>query len=135
MWSEKYHKWQIECHKIIKLRKQKRLLAVTALIAYLKNKNENKVRQNKRYWVHPLWKLREEHGFYHVIFPVVCLEESRMKNYFRMTHTQFENLLCKVGEMLSKQKLTREPIPSAERLALTLRFVSFIKLELILMNN
>ncbi|XP_024870596.1 uncharacterized protein LOC112453845 [Temnothorax curvispinosus] len=67
---------------------------------------------------------RKTYGFYHAIFPIIILEESRFRNYFRMSPTQFENLLCLVTPFITKQMVIREPISAAERLSLTLRFLA-----------
>ncbi|KYN06577.1 Putative nuclease HARBI1 [Cyphomyrmex costatus] len=80
--------------------------------------------RKKRYWVHPIFKERYNHGFYHAIFPVITLEETRFRNYFRMTPTQFENLLSLVAPFITKQTVIREPISAAERLCLTIRFLA-----------
>ncbi|XP_077257583.1 uncharacterized protein LOC143894819 isoform X2 [Temnothorax americanus] len=63
-------------------------------------------------------------GFYHAIFPVIILEEARFRNYFRMTPTQFKELLILIAPFIMKQRVIREPISAAERLCLTLRFLA-----------
>ncbi|KYN18780.1 hypothetical protein ALC57_08894 [Trachymyrmex cornetzi] len=42
-----------------------------------------------------------------------------------MSATEFEELLGLVGPAISKQYVVRDPISAPERLALTLRFISF----------
>lgn len=59
-------------------------------------------------------------GFYHAIFLIL---DSRFMNYCRMSATEFEELLCLVGPMISKRYVVRDPISAPERLALTLKFV------------
>ncbi|XP_070515353.1 uncharacterized protein [Cardiocondyla obscurior] len=79
----------------------------------------------KRYWVAPIFKTRKLHGFYHAILPNIILEDSTFKNYFRMSTTQFEELLQIVEPHLRKQITPfREPISAAERLCLTLRYLA-----------
>ncbi|EFN74598.1 hypothetical protein EAG_01839, partial [Camponotus floridanus] len=63
------------------------------------------------------------HGFYSAIFPVMSLCESRFRNYFRMTATQFEELLL-MASQITKQTVIRKPISAEERLSLTLKFLA-----------
>lgn len=73
------------------------------------------------------------HGFYHAIFPVVSLHESRFRNYFRMTAVQFEELLHLVAPLITKQTMIREPISAEERLSMTIRLALKI-IQLYLFN-
>lgn len=79
--------------------------------------------QKKHFWVHPLFQLRHIYGFYEAIFPTLSLHGDKFQNYLRITTIQFEELLCLVGSLISKQNAIREPIPAAARLAMTLRLV------------
>lgn len=54
----------------------------------------------------------------------MSLHESRFRNYFRMTATQFEELLLMVAPQISKQTVIRKSISAEERLSLTLRFLA-----------
>ncbi|XP_036143028.1 protein ALP1-like [Monomorium pharaonis] len=120
----KYQVWLQECNqKLLKREQIKR----KALIALLINEVQKKKKRNyskKRYWVEPIFQERKLHGFYHAIFPVITLEDSRFRNYFRMSVTQYEELLCIIAPSLTKQTVIREPIPPAERLSMTLRFLA-----------
>lgn len=118
----KYQVWLQECNiKLLKREQIKRKVLVALLI----NEVQKKKRRNyskKRYWVEPVFQERKLHGFYHAIFPVITLEDSRFRNYFRMNVAQFEELLCMIAPSITKQTVIREPIPPAERLSMTLRF-------------
>lgn len=59
------------------------------------------------------------------------LHESRFRNYFRMTATQFEELLLMVAPQITKKTVIRKPISAEERLSLTLRLL----LTIIIDNN
>ncbi|XP_071626679.1 uncharacterized protein [Temnothorax longispinosus] len=78
----------------------------------------------KRFWVSPICSQREKHGFFKAILPSLQLEHLGFYNYFRMSSTKMEELLTLVGEDLKKQNCIRKPIPPAQRLALTLRFLA-----------
>lgn len=124
MFAYKYRAWLNECTTIInqkkKENKRKKLLA--ALAIYELQKEKEKVYNEKRFWVHPIFQERHTHGFFHAIFPVISLHESQFRNYFRMTATQFEELLLLVAPQITKQTVLREPISTSERLSLTLRY-------------
>ncbi|XP_071638920.1 uncharacterized protein [Temnothorax longispinosus] len=121
---KKYDMWLHECAKKISEQNQrKKQLLATVLINEL-HKQKRRNYRRKRYWVNPIFIERYNHGFYHPIFPVIILEEARFRNYFRMTPTQFEELLILIAPFIMKQRVIREPISAAERLCLTLRFLA-----------
>lgn len=83
----KYHTWLNKCTKIINKKKkenERKKIFATLTILNLQKETE-KVYCEKRYWVEPIFQKRHTHGFYHAIFPVISLHESRFRNYFRMT--------------------------------------------------
>ncbi|XP_011868296.1 PREDICTED: uncharacterized protein LOC105562239 [Vollenhovia emeryi] len=65
---------------------------------------------------------RRKHGFYYASMPKLTPE--KFQNYYRMTATQFEELLHLVAPAIIKQTVIREPLPPAERLSITLRYLS-----------
>jgi len=121
----KYYEWMVECANVINLRnsevQKRRTVAATAVIVAMKD--EKRKYKKKKYWVAEIFNNRAVHGFYHAIFPILRLEDPRFINYCRMSATEFEELLCLVGPIISKQYVVRDPISAPERLALTLRFV------------
>lgn len=130
MYQHKYYTWLNECNiKLFEKKEQHKAALAAICINIIKVKNQNKRNyRKKRYWVEAMLKERNTYGFYHAIFPVITLEQSRFRNYFRMSSTQFENLLCLVAPFITKQTVIREPISAGERLSLTLRLVNNIKL-------
>lgn len=122
----KYYEWMVECANVIKLRnleiQKTRIAAAIAMIAAIE-KNKRRKYKKKKYWVAEIFENRAVYGFYHAIFPMLRLEDSRFINYCRMSATEFEKLLCLVEPTISKQYVVRDPISAPERLALTLRFV------------
>lgn len=126
MYQHKYYTWLNECNiKLFEKKEQHKAALAAICINIIKVKNQNKRNyRKKRYWVEAMLKERNTYGFYHAIFPVITLEQSRFRNYFRMSSTQFENLLCLVAPFITKQTVIREPISAGERLSLTLRFLA-----------
>lgn len=119
---KKYYMWLSECKKLSEQNQQRKKLLAAILINELQ-KQERRNYRRKRYWVNPIFIEWYNHGFYHAIFPVIILEEARFRNYFRMTPTQFEELLNLIAPFIMKQIVIREPISAAERLCLTLRLI------------
>ncbi|KYM99500.1 hypothetical protein ALC62_09752 [Cyphomyrmex costatus] len=92
------------------------MLLGVLVVAVAKKKRCSK----KRYWVSPLLQKRFEHGFYNALLPTLRLEDLRFNNYFRMSASEFEDLLMIVGPRLQKMYIVRKPISAAERLSVTL---------------
>lgn len=118
--AHKNYVWLKECAEKLAEQNEKRKQILAALLINEVCKQKRSYRR-KRFWIHPVFTKRRDHGFYHAIFPVIALEESRFRNYFRMTPTQFEDLLNIVAPFITKQAMVREPISATERLCLTLR--------------
>lgn len=107
MLQHKYYNWLNECNVKLFERKEQHKAALAAICVHIyKEKNKKKFRK-KRYWVERMLQERKTHGFYHAIFPVITLEQSRFRNYFRMSSTQFENLLSLVTPLIIKQTVIR----------------------------
>ncbi|XP_024893227.1 uncharacterized protein LOC112468333 [Temnothorax curvispinosus] len=123
-WYTYYLNCQFECAQIIAQQcanAHKQKLAHVAEYVFLKKKRSY---SRKRFWVSPICSQREKHGFFKAILPSLQLEHLGFYNYFRMFSTKMEELLTLVGEDLKKQNCIRKPIPPAQRLALTLRFLA-----------
>ncbi|XP_067217094.1 putative nuclease HARBI1 [Linepithema humile] len=104
--------------------KKRRILVLCAFMRKLQ-KNEKRPYRKKQYWVAPYLKDRPEHSFYYVSIPKLTIENGvRFHNYFRMSATQFEELLSIVGPLLIKENVIREPIQPKERLMITLRYLA-----------
>ncbi|KAH0567767.1 hypothetical protein KQX54_013467 [Cotesia glomerata] len=79
-----YQIWIYECQKLIQERKiaemrKKRILAALFLNEVgLFKRNYTK----KRYWVHPLFKLRYDHGFSKAIFPTLFIISGKIRKLF-----------------------------------------------------
>ncbi|KAG0443057.1 hypothetical protein HPB47_015335 [Ixodes persulcatus] len=79
-----------------------------------------------REWVRSLLRSRETFGEYHHLVRDMRLDNGQdCYQYFRMTRQRFDHLLSLVGPSLQKETtFWREPIPPAERLALTIRYLA-----------
>ncbi|XP_071642980.1 uncharacterized protein [Temnothorax longispinosus] len=124
----KYQAWITQCQKIIdEARKQKtwrKRVGAALIINEIMRLKKKRAYKKKRFWVHPFFQLRHIHGFYEALFPTLSLYGDKFQNYLRVTTIQFEELLCLVGPLISKQNAIREPIPAAARLAMTLRYLA-----------
>lgn len=81
-----------------------------------------KKRKQKRFWVRNIFANRKNQGaFYNLLQEMRLGDSEKYYNYLRMSSETFKKLLRIVGPRLTKLYCVREPIPPAERLALTLR--------------
>ncbi len=77
-------------------------------------------RQQRRWWVRPIFARRAEQGDYSNLFQELRKDEDKFFAYCRMTTAQFDMLLNMVTPKLLKNS-KRSAICPGERLALTLR--------------
>ncbi|XP_011858353.1 PREDICTED: uncharacterized protein LOC105555915 [Vollenhovia emeryi] len=126
--SHSVEKWVAECKQIMEKEKRKRTLRKRLLMVFVCDQiiklNAKRNYRQKRFWVHPLFQLRRYHGFYEAIFPTLSLFGDKFHDYLRITPTQFEELLLLIGPIIAKQNAIRESIPTAARLALTMRYLA-----------
>lgn len=66
-------------------------------------------------------KKRHQTGFYYLVYPILKLDDLRFYNYFRMTVTQFEELLQMIAPKITREYVVREPIGAEQRLIICLR--------------
>lgn len=82
----------------------------------------NHKKKRKRNWVHDVNLKRKECGEYNHLMKHLRDDEIKFKEYFRMTQTQFDNILTLIKDDIEKKSLNyRDSIPPEERLALCLR--------------
>ena len=104
---------------------KKRICALALLVMLDKVENED-IGRRKIFWVRKIFQERKKYGLYHILTAELRLFD---KEYFfrfvRLTPQRFEHLLSLVGPhlQLTTTKM-REPISSAERLVLTMRFLA-----------
>ncbi|KAK5613735.1 hypothetical protein CRENBAI_016875 [Crenichthys baileyi] len=81
-----------------------------------------KRRQRRRPWVHQILQGREQFGEYHHLLQELRLDDGRFQLYFRLSRTQFEDLLSRVGRRIGLRDTNyRRCSPAAERLSICLR--------------
>ncbi|MEQ2249263.1 hypothetical protein ILYODFUR_027556 [Ilyodon furcidens] len=83
-----------------------------------------KRRRRQLPWVHQILQGREQFGDYHHLLQELRLDDGRFQRYFRLSRTQFEDLLSRVGRQISLQDTNyRHYIPAADRLSICLRHI------------
>ena len=103
--------------------RKKKICALALLVMLDKVENKHK---GRRFWVRKIFQERKKYGLYHILTAELRLFD---KEYFfrfvRLTPQRFEHLLSLVGPhlQLTTTKM-REPISSAERLVLRMRFLT-----------
>uniref|UniRef100_A0A3P9KWN5 DDE Tnp4 domain-containing protein n=1 Tax=Oryzias latipes TaxID=8090 RepID=A0A3P9KWN5_ORYLA len=87
--------------------------------------NAERRRKRRRFWVHPIIMRREEHGEFYRLIQELKMYHERFRGYFRMSVSEFENLLHQLAPSLTKEQTHyRKPIDPEKRLAVCLRFLS-----------
>ncbi|KAI7806549.1 hypothetical protein IRJ41_007875 [Triplophysa rosa] len=72
----------------------------------------------RKYWVHPVLRLRNEEGEFHLLIMELRDYPDRFKIYFRMSVAQFDALLAILKPHIKKKTTNfREPIDPEQRLA------------------
>lgn len=85
-----------------------------------------KKKRRRSCWVRKWIARRPKFGAYASLLTELVIEDpGQYKKFLRMTPALLEELLTKVGPVISKKETKlREPIPAKEKLALTLRFLA-----------
>ncbi|MED6285349.1 hypothetical protein CHARACLAT_028406 [Characodon lateralis] len=79
--------------------------------------------RRRRPWVHEILQGQEQFGDYHHLLQELelHLDDGRFQRYFRLSRTQFKDLLSRVGRRISLRDTNyRRCIPAAERLSICL---------------
>ncbi|XP_034006688.1 protein ANTAGONIST OF LIKE HETEROCHROMATIN PROTEIN 1-like [Trematomus bernacchii] len=78
-----------------------------------------------RFWVHPILRKRQQRGEYHCLVQELRLDDHLFHQYFRMSKNVFDELLGKVGPLITKVDTNMHvSIGPAERLAICLRYLA-----------
>lgn len=101
------------------MRTRRRVLLLALLYIIRRKRNVRK----RRFWVHPILQLKQQQGDWHNLVREMQLQNDKTYfNYMRMPPTMFDNILSRVGPLITKQKTNwRIPVPPAARLSMTLR--------------
>ena len=83
-------------------------------------------RRNRKVWIRDWIKDRPKKGVYHQLVQELRLSDiNSYRNFLRMDAATFDELLSKVGPLITYQDtIMRKAISPGERLALTLRFLA-----------
>ncbi|KAM7313999.1 protein ANTAGONIST OF LIKE HETEROCHROMATIN PROTEIN 1 [Ixodes scapularis] len=79
----------------------------------------------RRWWVRPIWQNRRRESEFHTSMPLLISGDTEyFQKYYKMRPEKFEELHSLVETPLTRAYLTREPLLSRARLAMTLRYLS-----------
>ncbi|XP_058628314.1 uncharacterized protein zgc:194221 [Onychostoma macrolepis] len=79
----------------------------------------------RRVWVHQILQRHTQLGEFHQLLQELRLDDGRFQRYFRLSRSQFDDLLSRVGGRISRQDTNyRRSIPPAERLSICLRYLT-----------
>ncbi|KAL5236530.1 hypothetical protein ACI65C_003940 [Semiaphis heraclei] len=103
-----------------------------AYLKLLKKKKEKKTK--RRWWMVSLNKSRSSYSTSNMLRDLKNESSGKFENFCRMSSSDFEYILNKIGPDITKQDTNmRKAIPAQERLAITLRFLasgdSFVSLS------
>jgi arginyl-tRNA--protein-N-Asp/Glu arginylyltransferase len=85
---------------------------------------EEEKRVKRKYWIHSVFRAREEEGEFHTLFRRLKDDRQKFFKYFRMSISKFENLKQLLHTDIEKNNTRwRRSTTVDERLALTLRLV------------
>lgn len=98
--------------------------AIIGIAIYLANNKMNKTKRKKRFWMKQWFKKRNTITHHNLLNELLLSSPSDYKNYLRMDHLTFSNLLKMVTPIIKKQYTgMRESISSAQRLSYMLRYL------------
>jgi len=126
-YRQKYRAWMTERARQMNNAREEQLLNDILLVVIvheilrMNSEKKKRIYKKRRFWVHPIFRLRDKYGFYQAIYPTLSRYESKFQNYMRMSLSQFEDLLALVAPHITKETVTRDPISAAARLSMTLR--------------
>eukprot|EP00795_Rhopilema_esculentum_P005730 gene5730-10984_t len=97
------------------------------LMAYMRlRKRRSKTKRKHKFWVREILLSRRQHGQFYTLYQELKLAD---RGYFfrwlRMSPERLEHLIQLVGPLIAKKKCnSRVPIPVAERIVITLRYLA-----------
>ena len=97
-------------------------VALQVVILYWYRRQHRRRRTKKTYWVHEIYKKRNQYGEYNRLVQELQLDHGLFQKYFRMSREQFRIVLSFVEEDITRlDTQLRESIGARQRLALTIR--------------
>lgn len=106
------------------MRKRRRILLLATLL-YIRKKDKNIFKKQRRFWIHPILRLKQQQGDWDNLVNEMRLQDHELFfNYMRMTPRMFQNILSRCEPLIKKIETNwRVPIPAAARLSMTLRYI------------
>lgn len=84
--------------------------------------HEHHERKKRRWGTHPVLANRLSTGQFYIMFEKHRMYPDKFFQYYRMSVTSFDELLCLVSEKIRKNDTTmKKSIPPVQRLVITLR--------------
>lgn len=97
-------------------------LTELAMVAIILDAEEENEKTQRRYWIHESVRKRKTEGEYWTLYRHLVDDEEKFFSYFRMTSFQFNELLRKIENDITKRNTTfRESLSPKEKLAVCLR--------------
>jgi len=85
---------------------------------------EEEKRKKRKYWIHKVFRAREEEGEFHTVFGRLKDNRQNFFKYFRMSFSKFENLKQLLHADIEKKNTRwRRSVRTEERRASTVRLV------------
>ena len=72
------------------------LLTFAMILVLMRRRRVRLIGRNRRYWVHPIHKARNQIGEFFTLIPLLEKDEEKFIDYFRVNFNQFNILLNKV---------------------------------------
>ena len=108
--------------KYIKQRKCQKRRLLLHFIAYLHIKKKRGLQNRKvRSWISEIVGKRPTFGTYHHLMKDLKKDDEKFVGFFRVNKQQFEHILDRIENDVTKLNTSRESISAEERLAVTLR--------------
>lgn len=84
-------------------------------------------KQNRRYWIHPMFMERSTKGAFHLLYDDLRKHDEKFFSYTRVSVTSFDQLLQLIREEIEGMDTNfRQSIRPEEKLMVTLRYAKCI---------
>ena len=98
------------------------------LVKYLMNKKKQK--KKRKYWVHPINRLRITYGEFHILVQQLKRYDDRFFRYFRMSVAVYNELITLVHNVYVPPVSNRKDVLTMEeKLVVCLRYVNFFTIS------